>query len=134
VAQKEQALRNALSFLRQDLGVLWPRAVQPNNLPAFDWSLLVPSNEAAGEERFKTQYWRANVDPSERYTLALPGTHKARIRPDQTGFANLTICGDWVDNGFYIGAAEGAVISGMQAFRAATGRKVSIAGEAFWYR
>jgi uncharacterized protein with NAD-binding domain and iron-sulfur cluster len=134
VAQKEQALRNALRFLRNDIGVLWPRSVQPNNQAVFDWTLLVPSNEAVGEERFKTQYWRANVDPSERYTLALPGTDKARIRPDQTGFANLTVCGDWVDNGFYIGAAEGAVISGMLAFRAATGRPLRIAGEAFWYR
>lgn len=132
--QREQALRNALSFMRNDIGVLWPRSVQPNNLAAFDWTLLVPSNGQAGEERFKTQYWRANVDPSERYTLALPGTDKARIRPDQTGFTNLTICGDWVDNGFYIGAAEGAVISGMLAFRAATGRPLRIAGEAFWYR
>jgi uncharacterized protein with NAD-binding domain and iron-sulfur cluster len=133
-AQKQRALENALSFLRNDIGVLWPRSVQPNNLAAFDWSLLLPSNEQQGEERFKTQYWRANVDPSERYTLALPGTDKARIRPDRTGFANLTICGDWVDNGFYIGAAEGAVISGMLAFRAATGLPLPISGEAFWYR
>jgi uncharacterized protein with NAD-binding domain and iron-sulfur cluster len=133
-AQKEQALRNALSFLRNDLGVLWPRSVQPNNLAVFDWKLLVPSNDKAGEECFQTQYWRANVDPSERYTLALPGTDKARIRPDQTGFTNLTICGDWVDNGFYIGAAEGAVISGMLAFRAATGLPLPISGEEFWYR
>jgi uncharacterized protein with NAD-binding domain and iron-sulfur cluster len=133
-AQRKRALDNALSFLRNDIGVLWPRSVQPNNLAVFDWNLLVPSNEQLGEERFKTQYWRANVDPSERYTLALPGTDKARIRPDQTGFANLTICGDWVDNGFYIGAAEGAVISGMLAFRAATGQPLHISGEAFWYR
>ncbi|WP_224241304.1 NAD(P)-binding protein [Hyalangium gracile] len=132
--QKAVALENALGFLRNDIGVLWPRATQPNNPAVFDWNLLVPSNERAGEERFATQYWRANVDPSERYTLALPGTAKARIRPDGTGFSNLTICGDWVDNGFYIGAAEGAVISGMQAFRAVTGRKLRIAGEAFWYR
>ena len=82
-AQKQQALDNALSFLRNDLSVLWPKSVQPNNLAVFDWKLLVPSNEKEGEERFKTQYWRANVDPSERYTLALPGTDKARIRPDQ---------------------------------------------------
>jgi hypothetical protein len=95
---------------------------------------LVPSNEGVGEERFDTQYWRSNVDPSERYTLALPGTTSARIRPDNTGFYNLTICGDWVDNGFYIGAAEGAVISGMLAFRATTGQPLPIAGESFWYR
>jgi hypothetical protein len=114
--------------------VLWPKSTQPKNPPVFDWTLLVPSNEGVGEARFETQYWRANVDPSERYTLALPGTQKARIRPDNTGFENLTICGDWVDNGFYIGAAEGAVISGMLAFRAVTGRPLRIAGEAFWYR
>ncbi|WP_224372699.1 NAD(P)-binding protein [Hyalangium versicolor] len=132
--QKELALQNALSFLRNDLGVLWPKCTQSKNPPVFDWTLLVPSNEGVGEARFTTQYWRANVDPSERYTLALPGTAKARIRPDNTGFENLTICGDWVDNGFYIGAAEGAVISGMLAFRALTGRKLHISGEAFWYR
>ncbi len=132
--QKEQARQNAVNYLRNDIGVLWPKSTQPRNPAVFDWTLLVPSNEGAGEARFSTQYWRANVDPSERYTLALPGTQKARIRPDTTGFSNLTICGDWVDNGFYIGAAEGAVISGMLAFRAVTGRPLRIAGEAFWYR
>ncbi|MDY7228013.1 NAD(P)-binding protein [Hyalangium rubrum] len=132
--QKELARQAALSFLRNDISVLWPRSTQPNNPAVFDWSLLVPSNGAAGEGRFGTQYWRANVDPSERYTLALPGTEKARIRPDQTGFENLTVCGDWVDNGFYIGAAEGAVISGMLAFRAVTKQPLRISGEAFWYR
>jgi uncharacterized protein with NAD-binding domain and iron-sulfur cluster len=132
--RKEQARQNALSFLRNDIGVLWPKATQPNNPPVFDWTLLVPPNEGTGEARFDTQYWRANVDPGERYTLALPGTREARIQPGSTGFENLTICGDWVDNGFYIGAAEGAVISGMQAFRAVTGKPLHIAGEAFWYR
>jgi uncharacterized protein with NAD-binding domain and iron-sulfur cluster len=132
--QKEQALRNAIDYLRTNIGVLWPKSTQPRNPAVFDWTLLVPSNEELGETRFATQYWRANVDPSERYTLALPGTQRARIRPDSTGFTNLTICGDWVDNGFYIGAAEGAVISGMLAFRAVTGRPLRIAGEAFWYR
>jgi len=132
--QKEQARQNAVSFLRHDIGVLWPKSTQPNSPAVFDWTLLVPSNEGAGEARFESQYWRANVDPSERYTLALPGTREARIRPDSTGFENLAICGDWVDNGFYIGAAEGAVISGMLAFRAVTGKPLRIAGEAFWYR
>ncbi|HYH94664.1 NAD(P)-binding protein [Hyalangium sp.] len=132
--QKELARQNAVSFLKNDIGVLWPKSTQARNSEVFDWTLLVPSNEGVGEARFATQYWRANVDPSERYTLALPGTREARIRPDDTGFENLAICGDWVDNGFYIGAAEGAVISGMLAFRAITGRPLRISGEAFWYR
>jgi uncharacterized protein with NAD-binding domain and iron-sulfur cluster len=132
--RKELARQNALSFLRNDIGVLWPKATQPDNPPVFDWSLLVPSNGGSGEARFNTQYWRANVDPGERYTLALPGTREARIQAGATGFENLTVCGDWIDNSFYIGAAEGAVISGMQAFRALTGQPLRIAGEAFWYR
>lgn len=132
--ETERARRDAVHFLNHHIGVLWPRATQPRTPGAFDWTLLVPSNGGEGEARFETQYWRANVDPSERYTLALPGTFKARIRPDRTGFANLSICGDWVDNGFYIGAAEGAVISGMLAFRAVTGQPLPISGEAFWYR
>lgn len=132
--QREVVRQNALSFLRHHIGVLWPRSTQPKEPGVFDWTLLVPSNEGAEEARFATQYWRANVDPSERYTLALPGTDKARIRPDNTGFENLTICGDWVDNGFYIGAVEGAVIAGMQAFRAVTGQSLHVAGETSWYR
>ncbi len=132
--QRENARQAALSYLRNDVSVLWPRSTLAHRPVAFDWNLLVPSNEGVAEERFDTQYWRANVDPSERYTLALPGTQKARIRPERTGFSNLSICGDWVDNGFYIGAAEGAVISGMQAFRGVTGQPLHIAGEAFWYR
>jgi uncharacterized protein with NAD-binding domain and iron-sulfur cluster len=132
--QADEVRRLALRFLRNDIGVLWPRATQPKEPGVFDWTLLVPANDKEGEGRFDTQYWRANVDPSERYTQALPGTEQARLRPDQTGFENLTVCGDWVDNGFYIGAAEGAVISGMLAFRAVTRRPLRISGESFWYR
>ncbi|MDC0707866.1 NAD(P)-binding protein [Stigmatella sp. ncwal1] len=132
--ETERARKEAVHFLSHDIGVLWPRSTQPKAPGVFDWTLLVPSNGGQGEARFETQYWRANVDPSERYTLSLPGTSKARIRPDRTGFVNLAICGDWVDNGFYIGAAEGAVISGMLACRAVTGQPLPISGEAFWYR
>jgi len=131
--EREKAKRNALDYLRNDLGVLFPEATRPNARPEYDWTLLVPSNGGKDEARFDTQYWRANVDPSERYTLALPGTAAMRIKPGETGFANLTITGDWVDNGFYAGAVEGAVISGLQAFRAVTGQPLRILGEA-WYR
>ena len=48
-----------------------------------------------GERRLLAQYWRANVEPSERYTLSVPGSSQHRIKPEATGLANLFAAGDW---------------------------------------
>ena len=73
--------------------------------------------------------WRSNCDPHERCTLALPGTGKFRMRADDTGLSNLTIAGDWIDNGIHVACLEGAVMGGILAARAVAGVKFPIVGE-----
>ena len=71
-----------------------------------------------GEARFATQYWTANVNPSDRYVLALPGSLKHRISPLDNSYDNLTIAGDWTDCGFNEGCVEAAIMSGRLAAHA----------------
>jgi hypothetical protein len=128
----EEVRDNAIAFLRGAGSVLWPQAYDATG--AFRWELLAdPSaSEAAaeppgdvnlgevnpGERRFLSQYWRANVNPSDRYVLALPGSLKHRISPLDPTYDNLTIAGDWTDCGFNEGCTEAAVISGRLAAHA----------------
>jgi hypothetical protein len=70
---------------------------------------------------FLSQFWRANVDPSDHYVLSLPGTGRHRIKPGETGFDNLVITRDWTDCGLNAGCVEAAVMSGRLAAHAVTG-------------
>lgn len=122
----------ALQMLKEAMPVLWPGAfTQPGG--QFDWNRLRGSS-AAGERRFDDQYFRANVDASERYVLALPGTSIHRLKADGSGYRNLFLAGDWTANGLYVGCIEGAVISGMQAARALSGGPLKISGEGLLFR
>jgi uncharacterized protein with NAD-binding domain and iron-sulfur cluster len=110
---REQARR----FLEGDIGRLWPGAADPvsGNLR---WARLVAPPGTAGEDRLDAQYLRANVEPSERYVLSVPGSGRHRIPPDETDFANLYAVGDWTRSGLDAGYVEGAVMSGMLAANA----------------
>ena len=112
---------NALDFLDRSMLPLWPGAV--DRYPTeFRWSLLVGSAPATtGRARFDSQFWRANVDPSERYVLSIPGTARFRLAPGDSGFANLFLAGDWTKCGLNAGCVEAAVTSGMLASHAMRG-------------
>jgi hypothetical protein len=86
---------------------------------------------ATGPDRLRAQYWVANVDPSERYVLSLPGTLEHRLpKPGKgTGFRNLHLAGDWTRNGINAGCVEAAVMSGLQASRAISGHPDVVVGE-----
>lgn len=121
-ARREAARREAVRFLERYAGHLWPRAVRPGG--GFRWELLSASGAerpAAGPGRFGTQYWTANVNPSDRYTLTLPGTAKDRISPLDNSYDNLTVAGDWTACGLIVGCVESAVISGRLAAHALSG-------------
>jgi uncharacterized protein with NAD-binding domain and iron-sulfur cluster len=112
---------NALTFLRHAIAQLWPGGVlrYPTE---FRWDLLVDDDEdRKGAARFDSQFWRANVDPSERYVQSLPGTSRYRLAPDDTGFDNLVFAGDWTRCGLNSGCVEAAVISGLLAAAAVNG-------------
>jgi uncharacterized protein with NAD-binding domain and iron-sulfur cluster len=111
---------NTLAFLRDAMGPLWPRGVY--RYPTeFHWGLLVDEHDRTGEERFDSQFWRANVEPSERYVLSLPGTSKYRLAPNESGYDNLVFAGDWTRCGLNSGCVEAAVISGLLAAAAVDG-------------
>jgi uncharacterized protein with NAD-binding domain and iron-sulfur cluster len=107
----------AVRFLTHDVAVLWPGAVHPVTRK-FDWNLLVAPPNVTGEDRLDEQYLRANVEPSERYVLSVPGSGEHRIAPDDTGFSNLYAVGDWTACVIDAGCVEAAVISGMLAANA----------------
>lgn len=119
--RRAEVKSNAIRFLNQHIHHLWPHARAPGR--GFRWELLVDpkcgmASEAEGESRFDSQYWRANVNPTDRYVLALPGTLKYRISPLDNTYDNLTIAGDWTDCGFNEGCVEAAVMSGRLAAHA----------------
>jgi uncharacterized protein with NAD-binding domain and iron-sulfur cluster len=121
--QREVVRRNALAFLSEDLTTLWPRARDAAG--RFRWELLVaarPEGAAAvGPDRLDTQFWTANVRPSERYVLSLPGTSRYRLSPLDRSFDNATVAGDWTASGLNTGCVESAVISGRLAAHALSG-------------
>jgi uncharacterized protein with NAD-binding domain and iron-sulfur cluster len=121
----EDVRRNALRFLQLDLADLLPGAAR--RYPAdFRWELLVGDDKPGDvrADRLNTQYWRANIDPSDRYVQSLPGTSRLRKRPGDSGFSNLVLAGDWTDCGLNAGCVEAAVSSGMLAAHALCGRPV----------
>lgn len=107
----------ALRFLRHDIRYLWPKAVDPLT-GEFTWDLLVAPTGVEGPDRLDAQFYRANVEPSERYVLSVPGSSKHRVHPGHTGFANLYAAGDWTACGLDVGCVEAAVISGLLAANA----------------
>jgi uncharacterized protein with NAD-binding domain and iron-sulfur cluster len=122
-ARREEVRRNAVDFLNKDVHHLWPRA--PRAPGQFRWELLVdprgpgkPTRKPADERRFESQYWTANVNPTDRYSLSLPGTLRYRVSPLDDTFDNLTVAGDWTDCGFNEGCVEAAVMSGRLAAHA----------------
>jgi uncharacterized protein with NAD-binding domain and iron-sulfur cluster len=115
----ERMRRDAIDYLRTDVRHLWPRAVTDED---FRWDLLCGAGDAIGPERLDAQYLRVNVDPSDRYVLSRPGTSRARLRADASGYGNLWLAGDWTDNGLNAGCIEAAVVSGIHAANAVLGR------------
>ncbi|WP_397596580.1 NAD(P)-binding protein [Silanimonas sp.] len=121
-----QTKQNAIAQLEQRIGTLWPNAVTPTG---FDWSVLIDLNNGTGAARFDGQYWRGNVDPSERYVLSVVNSSQYRLRADQSGFGNLFLAGDWLKTGLDAGCVEAATMGGMQAARAIGGYPAVIRGE-----
>ena len=121
----EEVRRHAEAFLQGPVRHVWPKAFHEDG--AFRWDILADGGGAdgrsseAGPERFATQYWRANVNPSDRYIIHTPGSYRSRISPLDMTYDNFTIAGDWTDSGFHSGCVEGAVMSGLLAAHALSG-------------
>lgn len=124
----ERAYAAALDWVDNDMNPVWPTSDGGGRLP-FDWDALVDVSDASGQARLRSQYWRANLQPTERYTLSLTGTMKYRLAADESGYSNLKLAGDWIRNGIDAGCVEASVMSGMQASRAISGQPAVIVGE-----
>src|SRR6185369_14740331 len=103
----EVVRRDAVRWLERSMGGL---------MPGWSWERLA-GGDGHGPERLDAQYWRANVSPSERYVLAVPGSSRFRLAPDESGFENLFLAGDWVKTDLNAGCVEAAAMAGLGAAR-----------------
>jgi uncharacterized protein with NAD-binding domain and iron-sulfur cluster len=114
-------------FLESLSGFLWPGAVPrsregyPLNTFGTGFDRLVAPDADGPEDAFARQFFGANISPSNRYVQSLAGTTKYRLAPDESGFDNLVLTGDWVRNGFNAGGIEPTTWSGLLAAHAISG-------------
>jgi len=133
-ASREKVRSNALAFLDHEVRHLWPKSTAPEG--GFRWELLVDANDQQSDEtaparrrqtrapdrsRFDSQFWVANVNPTDRYTQSIPGSAEHRISPLDNTYDNLTVAGDWTSCGLNLGCVEAAVMSGRLAAHALSG-------------
>lgn len=111
----------ALDYVQGAAGFLWPDAAPEGNPRGLDFTLLAAPDATTPMDHFDAQFFRANIDPSERYVLSLKGTTEYRLGADESGFDNLILTGDWTRNGFNAGCIEATTMAGMRAANALCG-------------
>ncbi len=120
---RERVRWSTVQFLRNVDG-LFPSTqgneIDPRSLN-FDLLAQHDGGTRRGVNQFDTQYWRANIDPNERYTLSVADTVQHRLRAWESGIDNLVLAGDWTYTGFNVGSFEGSVMSGKLASLTLTG-------------
>ncbi|OBG23504.1 amine oxidase [Mycolicibacterium celeriflavum] len=109
----------AVRYLDHHFGLFLPGATTSDG---FAWHLLCGADGRRGRDALATQHVSVNIDPSDRYVQSVPGSDKYRLRPDEGGYDNLVLAGDWTDCGMNAGCIEAAVMSGLQAANALLGR------------
>jgi uncharacterized protein with NAD-binding domain and iron-sulfur cluster len=127
--EHDRVRRDAIAWLSNNAGHIWTRSGTPTSPAGLDWSLL--RGEGSGVERMDAQYFRANIDPTERYVQSLPGTTRLRLRAGESGFENLYLAGDWVYTSISAGSIESAVMAGLHAAEALGGHTFSIVDRAY---
>jgi uncharacterized protein with NAD-binding domain and iron-sulfur cluster len=99
---------------------LWP-GICLGDGRTLDFDQLLDPTGTSGSGRMDWQYFRINIDPSERYVLTTNASAPNRLAPWDTGFNNLVFAGDWCRNAIDIGCVESAATSGMLAAHEVTG-------------
>ena len=127
--QHARVRANALTWLREQAGALWPSAADSHDPRGLNWYFLVDPQERAGEARFEAQFIRGILNPSERYILSAPGSTRFRLRAEETGIDNLLHVGDHTFTGVNAGCVEAAVMSGMNAAQHLAGYPSHILGD-----
>ena len=121
---QERVKDNAQAFTESGAAVMWPKIAAPGS---FDWQAVWAPPGVLGANKLESQYLRANIDPDQRYTLSVAGSTKYRLRTDGSGYDNLYLAGDWIDNPGNVGGFESTIMSGRLAARAISGHPATIA-------
>lgn len=100
--------KTCADFIAKNLEPLWPRVAE----------------HGAGAT-IVDKYLRTNIDPTERYVMSVAGSTRYRLRANESGFSNVTLAGDWTNNGFNAGCVEAAAMSGIQAANAIAGKPLN---------
>jgi uncharacterized protein with NAD-binding domain and iron-sulfur cluster len=116
---QERVHTEAAYYIDQHLSLFFPNAESQHG---FAWHLLYGADGQRGSAALSTQHVSVNIDPSDRYVQSVPGSDEYRLRPDESGYDNLVLAGDWTDCGINAGCIEAAVMSGLQAANALLGR------------
>lgn len=116
--------RTTRAMLDAKVCTLWPGARGADG--GFDAPRVLVDRR--GGSPLGDQYFRVNSAPSERYVLTAAGTTRFRLAPDDSGFDNLYLCGDWTRNDFNTGCVEATVMSGLEAARALARHPFHIVG------
>lgn len=104
--QRERVRATTERWLDQAGQVLWPNAADPQSLFGLKADLVL------------SDFFRANIDPSERYVLSLAGTTDSRPPANGPDFPNLFLTGDWTRNPVLnAGCVEATIAAGMEAAR-----------------
>lgn len=119
-AQRQAAKDLSEKWLRRN-ACLWPGLCLPESCTLDLETLYHPDPDSSGQERLDWQYFRMNIDPSERYVLSTKESTPNRLAPWDTGFNNLLHAGDWCRNRIDIGCVESATTSAMLAAHHLTG-------------
>jgi len=124
-AQLERWKRIAADWLRANAYTIWPKGVGGDG-KSLDWSLLHDSSGNTGEQRLDAQYFKVNIDPSERYVASFTNTSIYRLAAGASGLTNLYLSGDWVKTEFNAGCVEAAVMAGLACAMALSGEPIKI--------
>lgn len=120
--QHQRVIEMSKQWVLDYMGWFFPKATSSTYPQGLDLHLLVnpqkDAQDANPDEKYENQFFVANIDPTDRYTLAIPGTDQYRLKPGDSGYENLYLCGDWTDFGLNVGHMEGAVTSGLKAAQA----------------
>lgn len=119
-----RARATAIQYLRTIRGLLPDANTNPDQPESLDFTLLHQTQHdpaVRGEALFDSQYWRANIDPTERYVGSVKQTVQFRKKAWESGFTNMALAGDWTYNGMNIGSIESAATSGAMASLALSG-------------
>jgi uncharacterized protein with NAD-binding domain and iron-sulfur cluster len=112
-AVESQVGLDLVHLIQKDLLPLWPKAFKKDGdgPERFDETGLIIKGRV-----------QANFEGSDRYTLSEPGLITHRISPLDRSVENMTIAGDWTACGLDVGCVEAAVISGLLASHAISGK------------